>query len=81
MCHHGSADLIVTGDHHLLKLGEFEGISIVRLLIFFERSLYSGEPFRLWRTEKDGRGGKSVIHGLFWRAAMRESADAQPASK
>ena len=27
-------DLIVTGDHHLLKLKEFEGISIVRLADF-----------------------------------------------
>ena len=28
------ADLIVTGDHHLLKLREFEGIPIVRLADF-----------------------------------------------
>jgi uncharacterized protein len=28
------ANLIVTGDHHLLKLKEFEGISIVRLADF-----------------------------------------------
>ncbi len=28
------ADLIVTGDHHLLKLKEFEGIPIVRLVDF-----------------------------------------------
>jgi predicted nucleic acid-binding protein len=28
------ADLIVTGDHHLLKLKEFEGISVVRLADF-----------------------------------------------
>ncbi len=28
------ANLIVTGDRHLLKLREFEGISIVRLVDF-----------------------------------------------
>ncbi|BCA56920.1 PIN domain-containing protein [Nitrospira sp. KM1] len=36
------ADLLVTGDHHLLKLKEFEGIPLVRLADFL-RSIPSDE--------------------------------------
>ena len=30
------ADLVVTGDHHLLALKEFEGIPLVRLAVFLD---------------------------------------------
>jgi predicted nucleic acid-binding protein len=35
------ADLVVTGDHHLLALKEFEGIPIVRLADFLR--MFPGE--------------------------------------
>lgn len=34
----GRADLIITGDRHMLRLGHYEGTEIVSLRVFLERA-------------------------------------------